>query len=92
MFAKSWLVRLPIGIPFLGAFLLSLSLSLSRQVRRVAIYNIFKKPESIGVDNLSLKNFKEDVLVHAVKELPHVALERPARPRAIAALCAQHLG
>ena len=92
MFAKSWLVRLPIGIPFLGAFLLSLSLSLSRQVRRVAIYNIFKKPESIGVDNLSLKNFKEDVLVQAVKELPHVALERPARPRAIAALCAQHLG
>ena len=32
------------------------------------------------------------MLVHAVKELPHVALERPARPRAIAALCAQHLG
>ena len=27
--AKSWLVRLPIGTPFLGVFLLSLSLSLS---------------------------------------------------------------
>ncbi len=82
MLAKSWLVRLPIGTPFLNAFLLSLS----RKARRfVAFDNFSQKPAGVCVDYSLFENIEKDVMINAVEEFPHVALKRVAWLRAVLA-------
>src|SRR3989338_8108333 len=86
MLAKSWLVRLPIGTPFLGAFLLSLSLSLSREIHRLIALNDFShKPQCVWVNYPFLKNVEQNVVVNAVEEFPHVAFKCVAWLHAILA-------
>ena len=84
-------MRLPIGNPFLGIFLLSLSLSLSQARRLVALDNFSHEPTSVWVDYSFLKNAEQNIVVNAVKELPYITLKRVAWLRAVLAHGAKHI-
>lgn len=75
-------MRFPIGIPFRPRFLLSLSLSQTRLVKK-ASDNLAQKPLCLSVPNLPLKNLNKYGVVHGVKKLLYVAFQNKAPPRII---------
>lgn len=54
-------------------------------------HDLVEQPHRVGVLYLSAKQVEQDGVIHAVEELPHIALERIATARVIAALSAEHL-
>ena len=82
MLAKSWLVRLPIGIPFLVALLLSLSLSLSARAR-IATNKLIKKTDGLFVLDPLFEDISQYILIHTVKEFSYVAFQNKTRPSII---------
>src|SRR3990167_2065646 len=78
MLAKSWEVRLPIGMQARSASSLSLSLSLSLSYPRtifVARNNFFKKVYCILIFNSLYKNGEQGGVINGAKELSHITFK-----------------
>ena len=83
MFANTWLVTLPMGMPCERSTDLSLSLSLSSlknlyRSNSVASDDFREKPQRHRVANTALKELQQDIMVNTVEELPDIRLPEPA--------------
>lgn len=88
--AKSWEVRLPIGIPILGqGFLLSLSLSLL-QIKRIAVNYLAQKPQNSPIFDSSVNNFKKNSVINAVKKLFNVTFKNTTRTSVVSGRFTDH--
>ncbi len=62
----------------------------SRLSGRKASDNLLHKPHGVRIDYSLLENCQKNFVINRIEKLPHVALEREARPRIILTLSTDH--